>query len=145
MREQISQRIQATLRERLGASEEEWKVLWPRIEKVQQLQGQARGGGARMAAFAGLRDRRGRQGTREAQPAEAQPERQRSEIEKKAEALQKLLDSGSADAATLQAALAEYRQARDKARKELAEAQKQLQELCTVRQEATLVLMGLLE
>ena len=36
--EQFRQRAQQRMREQLGANEQEWKVLQPRIEKIQQLQ-----------------------------------------------------------------------------------------------------------
>ncbi len=147
-RSQMQQRMerfrlerQKQFREQLGATEEEWKVLWPRIEKVQQLQGQARFGG-RMGVVRGRRRRGSGDGD---QTSTDQPQRQLSEVQKKTEALRKLIDSKTSDAATLQTAMAELRAARAKAQKELADAQKQLKELLTVRQEAVLVLRRVLD
>ena len=140
--EQFRQRMQERMREQLGASQEEWKVLQPRIEKVQQLQRQARGGFRGFGARAGRRARRPGEGQR---PEAAAPVREQSEVEKKTEALRSLLDDETSGAPAIKAALDALRKARQQAQKELAAARKALREVVTVRQEARLVLMGTLE
>ena len=150
-REQMQQRMQEAMRERLGASKEEWQILGPMIEKVQTLQRQSRS--ARfMGMFGGRRDRgrfgRRREGDQQPEPAaqpQAPPERVLSETQKKAEALRKLLAAEKPDAAAIKTALAELRAAREKARQAVVAAQKQLQGIVTVPQEAQLVMMGILE
>ena len=140
--EQMRQRMQERMRERLGASEEEWKVLGPKIEKVQQIQRQSRGGfGGMMGRGAGRRGRRGG----ERQPAEGAPAREQSEVQKKTAALQRLLDDANSSPRAIKAALDSLRQARAKAAQELEAARKELRAVVTVRQEASLVLTGVLD
>ena len=142
-RAQISQRM----RENLGASEEEWKVLGPRIEKVTTLQRQTRGGiGGMMGMFGRGGDRGGNRGGPPAPaPAAGEAERQQSEVEQKTAALRTLLEDTNAKPEQIKAALTAVRDARAKARAELETAQKELREVVTQRQEAQLVMMGLLE
>jgi len=139
--EEFRRRMSDRMREQLGATEEEWKVLQPRIEKVQRLQRQGRGG-FRGFGFRG-RGRGGRPG--EARQPGGAPEREMPEVEKKTEALRSLLDDEASGAQAIRAALTALRQARDKARRELEAARKELREVVTMRQEARLVLMGILE
>ena len=138
--EQVRRRMQEQMRERLGATEAEWKALQPRVEKVQQLPRQARGGFRGFGARAGRRARRPGEGQR----PEAAPVREQTEVEKKTEALRNLLDDKASGAGAIKAALGALRQARQKAQRDLAAAQKELQSVVTMRQEAQLVLMGIL-
>jgi len=138
--EEFRQRMQDQMREQLGATVEEWKVLQPRIEKVSQLMRQSRGGFRWMF---GRRDR-GRRGGDDRRP-EGAPEREQSDIEMKTEALRSLLDDETSSAGSIKAALDALRKARQKAQDELALARKELREVVTARQEARLVLMGLLD
>ncbi len=139
--EEFRTRIEDQLRERLGATEEEWKVLQPRMDKVQQLMRQSRGGFRGMIGRGG----RGRRGGDDRQPAEGTPERESSDVEKKTEALQSLLDDETSSAPSIKAALAALRKARQKAQDELAVARKELRKVVTLRQEGQLVLMGMLD
>jgi len=139
--EEFRRRMQERMRERLGATEAEWKVLQPRIEKVQQLQRATRGG-----FRIGMGGRRGgRRPGGEAQREGDAPQREQSEIEKKSEALRNLLDDQNSAAQAIKAALDALRRAREEAQQDLAAARKELRGVVTVRQEAQLVLMGLLE
>ena len=134
--EDFRKRMSDRMREQLGASEEEWKVLQPRIEKVQTLQRQGRGG------FGGRGRGRRPGGDRR---AEGDAQRDRPDVEKKSEALRNLLEDKASQAGAIKAALGALRKARVKAAQELATARKALREVVTVRQEAQLVLMGTLE
>jgi len=136
--EEFRKRMEQRMREQLGASEEEWKALQPGIEKVQQVMRQTRGGFGRRT---GRSDRR----PEDAQRPEAGQERERSEVEKKTEALRSLLGDKASGADAIKAALDALRQAREKAQQELAAARKDLRSIVTVRQEAQLVLMGILD
>jgi len=138
--EEFRQRAADQMRERLGASEDEWKVLQPRIEKVTQLMRQSRGG---FGAFMG-RGGRGRGPGDERRP-EGQTEREQSDVEMKTEALRSLLEDETSSPASIKAALDALRKARQKAQDELALARKELREIITARQEAQFVLMGLLD
>jgi hypothetical protein len=85
------------------------------------------------------RGRRGRGGQPET------PEEEQSAVQKAASDLQTTLEDENAPAETIKAQLTAYRKAREEARVELAKAQEQLREVLTVRQEAQLVLAGMLE
>ena len=139
--EQFRQQMADRMKQSLGATDEEWKALQPRIEKVQTLSRQARGGGMGFMMMGG---RRGGPGNRP-QGDRPQSDRPQSEVEKKSEALQKILDNKEAKVEEIKAALTALREARAKARAELETAQKELREVVTVRQEAQLVTLGLLD
>jgi len=136
--EQFRQQMSDRMRQSLGASEEEWKVLQPRIEKVQTLARQTRGGGM---GFMG-----GRGGPPGGGPSDRpQSDRPQSDVEKASDALRKVLENKEATSDQIKTALSALREARAKARAELETAQKELREVVTVRQEAQLVEMGVLE
>ena len=140
--EQFRQQMSDRMREQLGATVDEWKILQPRIEKVQQLQRQSRGGFRGMLGFdRGLGGRGGPPDRRR----EGEAERERSDIEKKSEALRSLLEDESASADSIKAALDALRKARANAQKELAAARKELREVVTSKQEAQFVLIGILD
>jgi len=140
--EEMRKRMQDRMRERLGATEEEMKVLGPKIEKVSTLQRAGRGGfGGGMAARGGGR----RGGTPGATPAPGAPAREQSDVQKKTEALQSLLDDQASSSSAIKAALDALRAAREKAAQELEAARKDLRAVVTVRQEAALVLMSVLD
>jgi len=140
--EQFRQQMADWMKQALGASDEEWKVLQPRIEKVQTLSRATRGGGGMGFMMGGRRG--GPQGDRP-QGDRPQSDRPQSEVEKKSEALQKVLDNKEAKVEEIKAALTALREARAKAKAELETAQKELREVITVRQEAQFVTMGLLD
>ena len=138
--EQMRQAYLDRMKETLGATDEEWTALAPRIEKVQGLSTQL--GSSGRGAFGGRRTG----GRAEGQRTEGdQPERQLSEVEKAATALRETLDNQDATAQEIAKKLADLREAREKVKQELAAAQDELREILTARQEAQLVLMGLLD
>jgi hypothetical protein len=136
--EQFRQQMSDRQKQAFGATDEEWKVLQPKIEKVQTLARQSRGG----MSFMGGRGRGGPGGNDRGGPPSDHPQ---SEVEKKAEALRKILENKEAKAEEIKAALTGLREARATAKKELEVAQKELREVLTVRQEAQCVAMGILE
>jgi DNA repair exonuclease SbcCD ATPase subunit len=129
MMEEWKKQAAKQMQESLGASDDEWKVLEPKIDKIQELAGQVSGGG-RMGriAFGPAGD-----------AADA------TDAAKKLKALSDLLKNKDAKAEEVAAALKDYRDAKAKAKEELEKARKELKELLTVKQEAKLVLMGVLE
>ncbi len=155
MRERMEQwrkRASDMMRERLGATEDEWKVLQPRIEKVQTLHRQSRGGMRGMMGFSGRswgsrgsRGSGGRPAPTSPTAKPGTPTRERSEIEKKTTALGEVLKKEAPTTAEITTALTELRAARAKSQKELTQARKELQGIVTPKQEAMLVLMGTLE
>ena len=127
------------IKETLGATDEEWAVLAPRVEKVQNLSLQLRGGGG-MGMFFGRRGGR----TAEGAATEA-PARELTEVEKALRDMRASLENENSTAEEMQGRLKALREAREKIKQEQAKAQDELRQILTVRQEAQLVLMGLLD
>jgi len=125
-------------KEALAASDEDWKVLGPRIEKVQGLSSQLRGGRTMFAMFA-------RRGPRRETTEGTEATREQTEVEKALSGLVTVLENEEAEAKEIKEKLTALREAREKVKEELAKAQAELREIVTVRQEAQLVLMGLLD
>jgi hypothetical protein len=130
-REQMMNRI----KERMGASDDEWKVLSPKIEKVMTVQRDTRGGGGGFGGGPGGGGRRG--GGADQQPT--------TETGKASADLRTALENKDTPADDIAKKLAAYREARDKGRAQLQAAQKELKEILTQRQEAVMVNMGMLE
>jgi len=131
---EVRKQAQNRLKDTLGATDEEWQVLAPKIEKVQGLMLQNQGG-----AVAAALARFGAGGA----VAGGQPEP--SEVQKKLQALQELLRNKESSVEEVRLALAAYREAKTKAAAELEKARAELREVVTVKQEARLVALGLLE
>lgn len=145
MQERIAEwrkRREDRTREKLGATEEEWQVLKPRIEKVQSLQRSGMRG--RMRGMFSRWSRRGRDRGGDRDRPE-RPERELSPMEQAREKLEKLLDDETAKTVSVKTALDDLRTARQKRADELAAARKELREVCSLKQEGRLVLMGILE
>jgi len=167
--EEWRKRAADQLRQSLGASEDEWKVLQPLIEKVQNLQRSTRGGMMRagiggfggMGGFGNVGGRtRGGRGTRDANstagaapaaatpPAPTNPDgtpRELTEVEKKTTALNDVLKNKDASPTQITEALTALRTARAKDQQGLTQAREELKKVVTAHQEAMLVLMGVLE
>ena len=135
IQQMLQQRITDNLRQQLAITNDaEWSVIEGRLSKVLELKtesmlsgglgmlaGMGRGGNAPGGALSGF-------GTPE--PA--------------AEKLQKSVDS-DASAAQIKAALTELRESRKQKQEKLAKAQADLRSILTTRQEAILVLAGILD
>jgi hypothetical protein len=132
---QFRERMMNNIKERLGASDDEWKVLSPKVEKVMTAQRDARGGG--FGGFGGGGRRGGGGGGGDQQPT--------TETGKASADLRTALENKDTPADEIAKKLAAYREARDKGRAQLAASQKELKEILTQRQEAVLVNMGMLE
>lgn len=132
----MQERMMNMMQERMGASDEEWAVIEPRLSKVMELSRDANGGGGMMRGMMG-RGRRGQQG-----PA---AEDDSSEVQKAAAELQETLEKEAPTAAEIKAKLTALRGAREKNKQELVKAQQQLREVLTLKQEAQLVMMGMLD
>jgi hypothetical protein len=146
--EEFRQRMMDNYRERLEIKgDDEWKAIQPLIEKVSEARrdvafggggfGFGRGGGGRRGggnndAQANGTNQGGRRGFPGGEPS---PE---------AEELQKAIDS-NASKEELKTKLAKVREARKEKEAKLAKAQEDLKKVLTVKQEATAVLMGLLQ
>jgi hypothetical protein len=133
--EQMRQRMMERMKETLGATDEEWTVIEPRLVKVQTLSRDARAGG--LGAMFGRRWRRAR--------GEAAEDQEQTPVQKAADGLRAALEEDEPDVEQVKMKLTAYRQARETVRQELAKAQEKLREVLSVEQEAHLVLMGLLD
>jgi len=141
--EEMRQRMMDNLRERLGASDEDWQALEPKVQRVLEAQQQARAGGMGMGALIGGGRRGGGQGG--GPGGEGRGEQDQSEIGVAARELRTALEDEATEGAVIAQRLEAFRAARGKAEQELAAAREDLKGLVTPRQEAMLVMMSLLE
>jgi len=125
------QRMAEFLKERLGATDDEMKVIQPKLEKVMEARRDASGG----FGFMGRGGRGGFGGGDQPQSAVARAQQE----------LAQLLENKEARPDQIAEKLKALRDAREKARETLAAAQKDLKEVLTQRQEAVMVMMGWLD
>ncbi len=136
--QRMQQRMLDRIKKQLKVSDDVWTVLKPRLQKVQQMEFQNR-----MARFmggpGGPGGRRGRRGrgpgmfNQSANPIVAAEQKLRT-----------TLQDPNAKTPQIKAALAALQQARADAKAKLNAAQNDLRQLLTLRQEADLVLDGML-
>jgi hypothetical protein len=123
MNEQMGQQRQTTIdhiRDQLRISDQEWGVIQPRFMAVYDL-------------------------VRPAVQATGRNEASKTELEQKTRDLAALLKANKPDTEQLKAKLAAYRAAKAKADQELVVARQNLRQIMNLRQEAVLVLNGLLD
>ena len=130
---QMRERMMNGLKDQMGATEDEWKVIQPKLDKVMNAQRDARFGG-----FGGGRGGRGGGGG----GAADQPQ---SPVAKASSELRTTLENKEAKAEDILAKLKSLREAKEKAHADLVAAQKELKEVLSQRQEAALVLAGMLD
>lgn len=134
---QFRQQMMDRMKENLGSSDDEWKVIQPRLEKVMQLQRDTRGGGMSfMFGRSSSRDRGGDRGSSSSSD---------SAVARASADLRSALEDKSISADEIAKRLANYRQAKEQAKQDLVKAQSDLKELLSQRQEAQLVMMGMLD
>jgi hypothetical protein len=149
--EEFRTRMMERYREQFDVkSDDEWKVIEPRIVKVMDARRDVGGfgfgrGGPGGPGGLGRRGGEGDQGGDRRR--EGGDERRRmfgGEPNPDAEALQKAIEA-KASADEIKAKLAKYRESRKAKEANLAKAQDELRKVLSVRQEASAVLMGLLQ
>ena len=132
----------------LGADNDEWGVIEPRLAKVMEVQRQGGGGGGAFgfgrggrggAGFGGPGGGGRRGGGGAFGGGEPSP------IAVKTGALMEVLQNEDASNSEIESALNELRDARENHEKELAAAREDLRAVLTLRQEATLVGMSMLD
>jgi hypothetical protein len=129
----------------LGATDEEWTAIQPRLEKVLDAQRDARSGRGGFGG-GGFGRRGGQGGGAGGATAGATPSTQPVSAVAKASAdLKAAIDNKDTPPAELASKLATLRDAKEKAKSDLVTTQKSLKELLTQRQEAILVNMGMLD
>jgi len=138
MQRMMTERYKTTL----GATEAEWKVIEPKLMKVLTLSRQAGGmggmGGMRMPGM-GRERAPGEPGTGPGEGARVQ-----TEVDKAVEALRTVLDNKESKPDAIKEKLTALRAAREKVKQELTKAQQDLRQGLNLRQEAQLVLSGVL-
>ncbi len=133
--EEYRKRMEEGYKTALKATDEEWTVLKPLIENVANKQREARIGGGGFGRGGGGNPGGGTAPTSET-PRPGQAE---------STALKDALASDATSVDEIKAKLAAVRNARKTAQASLAQAREELRKVLTVRQEAALVNMGLLE
>jgi hypothetical protein len=134
---QMRQMMADRLKQQLNVDDEAWKVMEPRVMKVFDLSRQATAGGRGM--FGGRGGRGGNGG-----PQGQAPQGEQTAVDKATTALSTTLENQSASPDDIKKQLTAVREAREKAKQDLAAAQADLKQILTLRQEAQLVLMGML-
>lgn len=165
--QQMRQMVEGKMKTLLQCSDDEFAVLKPRIEKVQQMQSSndsRRVGIGMLLGGAGGNWRARATPPSELQKADApKPDGAAPAAGNrppgggifgnmadtpaylKAREIQEALESKEATDTTFKVKLAELRAAKLQAKQEMARAQEELRQVCSVRQEAVMVIMGLLD
>jgi len=144
---QMQERMLEGLKMNLQPSDEEWTVIKPLATDVmtaQRKQMQGRMGGMRgMMGMMG----RGRRGGADGGPGGpgGPPPMMMGEQSPEAEALQAAIDSESTTPEDLKAKLTAFREMQQKNEQALKDAREKLRAVLTLKQEAKLVLMGMLD
>ena len=138
---QFRQRMMDNIKQQMGATDDEWKVIEPKLQKVMDINQQSRAGGRGFGGFGGRGGQNGG-GNRGGGNAAATAD---NPVAKAMQDLRETLDNKDASADDIAKKLTALRDARDKSKTDLAAAQKDLKEILTQRQEAVLVMMGQLD
>jgi hypothetical protein len=125
------QRMQDRFKQELGVSDEEMQALQPKIDQVMQLRRDSGG-------FGGGRPGRGG-------PGGGNNNGPQSDVQQKIADLQAAIDNKDAKPEEIKSKLDALRAAKTKAHEDLVKAQADLRSLLTQRQEAVLVMRGLLD
>jgi len=129
------QRMMDDLKKDMGSKDDEWTVLQPKIEKVWDTSRELRSGGG---GWGGRSSRGGGNNNSSSQGGD-------TAVAKAQADLQSALDDKSIGADEISKRLAALRSAKDTAKQSLVKAQGELKELCNARQEAVLVMRGMLD
>ena len=145
---QIQQMLGDRFKEILELSDDEWTVIGPKVIKVLEMSFQQRGNPMNMRMMFGNRGPQGQQGPqgqRQFSQRGNNPAFSSGTGDESIQELQKLLENKNASAAEIKSLVTKVRKDREKMEQEKMAAQKELRELLTVRQEAILISMGLLD
>lgn len=158
--EQMQQMMAQRYQELLGMSDEEWAVIGPYVLKVATLSQSTSTRSSSMRMMMGSRSSssssrrqdsqdQGGASTQGQDQSTSQGQRTRTSTrgsqDENLQALETLLEDENATSDEIKAKLSVLRKAREKSKQELAVAQRELREFLTLRQEAILVVQGLLE
>jgi hypothetical protein len=142
MRQMMAQRMKETL----NVDDQAWKVMEPRLMKVMELSRQANSNRGMFGMFGrgGRGGPGGGQDGAQGQRRGGGPQGEQTALDKATAQLQTTLENQSASPEDIKKQLTAVREAKIKAQQELATAQADLKQILTLRQEAQLVLMGML-
>ena len=129
-------RITDMIKERLAPTDDEWKVIQPKLEKVTE---------ARRDSMSSMYSMFRRRSSDSNSNSSSSSDASRSPMQQASQDLRDVLDKKDATADEINGKLTAYREARDKSRQALTAAQKDLKDVLTQRQEAVLVSMGILD
>ena len=143
--EQFRQQMMERYREQLGVkSDDEWKLIVARIEKVTEARREVGfGGGMGMRRMGPPQGQAGQGGGGQGQDRQRGPRGFGADQSPEGEALQKAIDDNASNE-QLKSLMAKYREARKAKEAKLQQAQDELRKVLNVRQEAIAVMMGLL-
>jgi len=139
---QMRERYMNQIKEQLGSPDDEWKLIQPRLEKVLNAQRETRSSRGGFGNRGG-RTRGGNNGDNNAN--NQQNTRPQTAVSQASDDLRKALEDKSTPPEEITKKIAALHEAREKAKADLAAAQKDLRELLSVRQEATLIESGILD
>ena len=161
--EQMRQRMMERVKEEMGVGDKEWGAIQPALEEVMNLNREVGGGGMFGRRFrggpgaGGPGGGPGGGGPAGGGPAGGGPAGggaggggadqgpPQTAVGKATQDLQTTLQNKDATADEIKAKVAALREAREKAKKELTTSKEALREMLTPRQEAQLILMGILD
>lgn len=136
----MQERMVEMMKDRIGATDEEWTVIKPRLSEVMKLSQSGR-----MMGRMGRMGRRGGRGGRGGAEATTETPEITDPVQKASAELQETMDKEAPTSAEIKAKLAALRGAREKNKQKLVAAQEKLKEVLSVKQEAMLVMSGTLE
>jgi hypothetical protein len=129
----MRERYAGMIKEQMGATDEEWKVIEPKLTKVMDARRDSGGFGG------------GFRGRNRDDNNSANPQTDASPVQAASRELRQTLDNKDATAEQIAARLTALREAKEKSKTALVSAQKDLKEVLTQRQEAVLVMFGMLD
>ena len=145
---QFQERMLNTIKENLGATDEEWTAIKPKVEEIQKLRMKV--ASSMMGRFGGPRGMRGPDGPGDANDQTRRPGRGimgmlSNEPTPELDALRSASDSDSTSNEELKNKIKAYREAVKRDEEKLKSTREELRQLVTVRQEAKLIVSGILD
>jgi len=133
---QMQERMLGRIQEWLGASAEEWNAIKPLVQDVFTAQ---------RKSMSGMRGMFGGRGGRGGPGGPGGPGAMMNESNPETDALSTAVESETVSNADLKVKLTAYRESQKKNQEELKAAREKLRKVLSLRQEAKLVLMGILD
>jgi len=145
---QFRQRMMERVKEQMNVSEDEWKVIEPLLATAGEKRMQVMrydSGGRGMMGGRGMGRRGGDDNANQNTPNAERRDRRGGNPPPEVQSLREALENPNTSGKDLQAKMTALREARAKAQAELKTAREELRKVLKTRQEAQLVLMGVLD